>query len=155
MAFSPDEASRLAFEEAGARWTLATGCNVGEGAGIPISATRLLFVEYAEDGTPALFPDDPARTRRPLCGISIWNAALTQVASIHVALEDVACTVEEAVTHEVGHALSKLRRHAFDGIMATGGSEQWSPLITEQSLALACAGTACPSFSPELDDPAD
>lgn len=153
VAFSPDGASRPAFEMAAARWSVTMGCEVTEGEGVPISATRLLFVEYDASGYPTLYPDNPGRTRKPLCGISIWNAALTNVESIHVALEDVACTAEDAVTHELGHSLSKLRRHAVDGIMARGGTRAWSPLITEQSLALACAGTACSRFSPEDQSP--
>jgi hypothetical protein len=135
---------------ASARWSLAMGCEVTEGDGVPIRATPLLFVEYDADGYPTLFPDNPDGTRKALCGISIWNAALTEVESIHIALEDSACTAEDAATHEVGHALSKLRRHAVDGVMAPGRTPAWSPFITEQSLALACAGTPCPARSPEL-----
>lgn len=150
VAFSPDEASRPAFELAAARWSVAMGCEVREGeGGVPISSSRLLFVEYDAEDNPTLFPDNPDGSRRALCGISIWDDALTHVESIHVALEDVACTAEDAVLHETGHALSGLHRHAADGIMAPGRTPQWSPLITEQSLALACAGTACTAFVPE------
>jgi hypothetical protein len=150
VAFSPDEAARPAVELAAARWSVATGCEVSVGDGVPVVATPLLFVEYDEQDNPTLFTDDPSGTRRPLCGISIWNAARTAVESIHIALEDVACTAEDAATHELGHALSGLRRHAADGVMARGKTTAWSPLITEQSLALACAGTACRAFAPEL-----
>ncbi len=153
VAFSHDEAARPAFEIAAARWSAAMGCEVREGeGGVPIHSSRLLFVEYDADESPTLFPDNPDGSRRALCGISIWNDALTHVASIHVALEDVACTAEDAVGHEVGHALSGLRRHAADGLMAPGLTPSWSPLITEQSLALACAGTPCTAFNPEGTD---
>lgn len=151
MAFRPDAAARPVFARAAARWSAATGCELREGeGGIPLSATPLLFVEYDENDFPTLFPDNPDGTRRPLCGISIWNEALTRVASIHIALDDAACTGEDAATHEMGHALSGLRRHAADGVMAPGRSPEWSPFITEQSLALACAGTPCADPEPEL-----
>lgn len=151
VAFGPDAGSRPGFELAAARWSVAMGCEVREGeGGIPITSSHLLFVEYDADGYPTLFPDNPDGSRRALCGISIWNDARSGVESIHVALADTACTPEEAVGHELGHALSKLTRHAADGLMAPGRTPEWSPLITEQSLALACAGTPCTAFAPEL-----
>jgi hypothetical protein len=149
VAFSPDEAARPSFELAAARWSVAMGCEVLEGeGGVPIVATPLLYVVYDADDRPTLFTES-APGRRPLCGISIWDATLSHVERIHIALEDSACTGEDAATHELGHALSKLRRHAHDGVMAPGRTPEWSPLITEQSLALACAGTPCTSFEPE------
>lgn len=150
VAFSPDEAARPAVEMAAARWSVATGCDVKAApGGVPVTATLLLFVEYDADGNPTLFDSNPSGTRKALCGISIWDETLTRVEAIHIALDDVACTGEDAATHELGHALAGLRRHAFDGVMAQGKTEAWSPLITEQSLALACAGTPCSVFEPE------
>ncbi len=150
VAFSPDEAARPAFEVASARWTVATGCEIraGEG-GVPVLAAPLLFVEYDRDGNPSVFADNPSRARKQLCGISIWDVSLAHVERIHIALDDPRCTAEDAAVHETGHALSGLRQHAVDGVMAPGGDPRWSPLITEQSLALACAGTACRVFEPE------
>lgn len=148
VAFSPDEAARPSFELAAARWSVAMGCEVTAGEGVPVTATPLLFVVYDADDRPTLFTES-APGRKPLCGISIWDATLSHVEAIHIALEDSACTGEDAATHELGHALSTLRRHAVDGVMATGRTPEWSPLITEQSLALACAGTPCTAFVPE------
>lgn len=149
VAFSPDEGARPGFELAAARWSVAMGCEVREGeGGVPISSSHLLFATYDADGYPTLFAE-PGLGRKPLCGITVWDRALSHVESIHVALADTACTAEEAVGHELGHALSGLRRHAADGLMAPGRTPEWSPLITEQSLALGCAGTPCTAFEPE------
>ncbi len=126
------------------------GCRIeASDAGVPVAASNLLFVEYADDGTPTLYPTNTTGKLKPLCGISVWDASRSRVERIHIALHDTACTGEDAATHELGHALSALRRHAADGVMARGKTPEWSPVITEQSLALACAGTPCTAFVPE------
>lgn len=147
MAFSPDEALRPAAELAAARWSLATGCEVvvAEG-GIPLVSWSRLFVEYTDEGRALLSDINHGGTMKSLCGLSTWTEDESAVRIIDVSL---ACDEEDAVTHEMGHALARLRRHSFTGVMASGDNPARSPIIDAASLDLVCFELPCPAIEPE------
>lgn len=146
MAFSPDEALRPAAEIAAARWSLATGCEVvvADG-GVPLVSWPRLFVEYTEDGS-RLSETNEGGTMKSLCGFSSWTEDESAVAIIDVSL---ACDEEDATTHEMGHALARLRRHSFTGMMASGENPARTHVIDAASLDLVCYSLPCASFVPE------
>lgn len=147
VAFSPDEALRPAAEIAAARWSVATGCEilVADG-GIPLVAWPILFVEYTPDGQTLLADRNVGGTMRSICGLAEWNDADTEVERLHVAL---ACDVEDAVTHEMGHALARIKAHSWSGVMASGENEDRTHVIDVGSLELVCYPFPCASFVPE------
>lgn len=149
VAFSPDEALREEAELAAARWSVATGCEVvlAEG-GVPITAWRALFVEYAPDDRPILAETNDTGTKREKCGLSRWDDEDRAVVQIDVSL---ACDTEDAVAHEMGHALSGLKRHSFTGVMADGHNPDRTPLIDVGSLEIVCYARPCPRRVPELE----
>lgn len=148
VAFSPDEAARPDVEAAARRWSRAMGCPVAVGAGIPVTATPLLFVVYDAEGYPTTF-GEWAPGRRAICGLSMWNAERTDVERIEIALEG-ACGSEYAAAHELGHALVRRRGHTRTGVLAAGGSHGKSELIDEASLSAVCAARPCSGFEPEI-----
>lgn len=147
VAFSPDEALRPAAERAAERWSGATGCDVvlADG-GIPIVAWSRLFVEYTDDGHALLSDINHGGTMRSLCGLSTWTEDESAVRIIDVSL---ACNAEDAVTHEMGHALSRLKRHSRTGVMAAGENTARSSAIDAASLELVCYELPCAAQNPE------
>lgn len=147
VAFSPDEALRPATELAAARWSLATGCEVvvAEG-GVPLVSWSRLFVEYTSEGRALLSAINHGGTMKSLCGLSTWTDDESAVRIIDISL---ACDEEDAVAHEMGHALARLRRHSFTGVMASGDNPARSPIIDAASLELVCYELPCANASPE------
>lgn len=145
--FSPAPELHDAAVTAAARWSAATGCDVrvGEG-GLPIVAWPILFVEYTPDGQTLLADHNVGGTMRSICGLADWDAADTEIERLHVAL---ACDEEDAVTHEMGHALARLKRHSLTGVMASGENEDRTHVIDAGSLELVCYSFPCASFVPE------
>lgn len=147
VAFSPDEALRPATELAAARWSLATGCEiVVADAGVPLVAWPRLFVAYTDDGHTLVSDTNDDGTMTPKCGLSSWAEDESAVAIIDVSL---ACDVEDAVTHEMGHALSGLKRHSFTGMMARGDNPDRTHVIDAASLDIVCYSLPCPTRNPE------
>jgi hypothetical protein len=149
VAFSPDEAARLAVKAIAARWSAAMGCDVHVAPdGIPVVATPRLFVTYDDEGNPTTYASN-APGRRQICGLSTWNAARTDVEQIRIALENGACSAEYAAAHEMGHALVRARGHTLTGVLAGGSSPGKSDRIDEASLAAVCSMRVCGAFAPE------
>lgn len=150
MAFSPDDALRPAAEFAAARWSVATGCEVviAEG-GVPLVSWPRLFVEYTDDGRALLAEVNHGGTMRSICGLSTWTEDESAVRIIDVSL---ACDEEDAVAHEMGHALAGIRRHSFSGVLASGDNPARTPLIDEGSLDVVCYQLPCARRVPESDD---
>lgn len=147
MAFDPAPELEAATRVATERWSTATGCDVRvEAGGVPLKAWSSLFVEYREDGRALLSDINHGGTMRSICGLSTWTDDETAVRIIDVSL---ACDVEDGVTHEMGHALARLKRHSFTGMMASGENPDRTHVIDAASLELVCYSFPCASFEPE------
>lgn len=147
MAFDPAPDLEAATRVAAERWSAATGCDVRvEAGGVPMKAWARLFVEYREDGRALLADINHGGTMKSICGLSTWTDDESAVRIIDVSL---ACDVEDAVTHEMGHALAHLKRHSFTGMMASGENPDRTLDIDAASLELVCYSFPCASFNPE------
>lgn len=147
MAFDPTPDLEAATRVAAERWSTATGCDVRvEAGGVPMKAWARLFVEYREDGHALLADINHGGTMKSICGLSTWTDDESAVRIIDVSL---ACDEEDAVAHEMGHALARLRRHSFTGVMASGDNPERSPVIDAASLDLVCFELPCPAIEPE------
>ncbi len=125
------------------------GCDVHVApGGVPVTASRLLFVTYDAAGNPTTYEAN-APGRKPLCGLSTWNEARTDVEAIRIALDDRACTGEYAAAHEMGHALVRARGHTLTGVLAGGHDVGKSDRIDDASLTAVCSMRPCGAFEPE------
>jgi hypothetical protein len=135
MAFHPDPELQGAVAQAGARWSVATGCDVrAEEGGVPVYAYAHLYSTSEPD--------------REICGSATWSEDGAEVIRLDVSL---ACNdVEDTVTHEVGHALARLKGHSFTGVMASGMNEDRTGVIDASSLELVCYLFDCVAFNTEV-----
>lgn len=125
--FTPRPELRAAVEEAAARWTVATGCDIttGEG-GVPVELASTL--PYGEGGKEV-----PGWTRDDLGLVLIhWRTTEDQR--------------WRTVPHELGHALGGLHTET-DGVLS--GYPRRRDIIDRAALGTVCARLACRSFSPE------
>jgi len=128
VAFSPDEALLLYVEQAAERWSLATGCDVFVGAGIPVELAPSIL---RPDGTEA-----PGMTSeaRDLVLINAQSRELQRA---------------RTVLHELGHALGG--DHTLtNGVLS--GQKGHGYLIDAAALDTVCSRLACRLLSPEVPD---
>lgn len=127
VAFSPDEALRLATEEWAARWSVATDCDivVADG-GIPVQL--------------ALSIERPDGTQAP--GVTSEARDLIQI-NARSRFEQRA----RSVGHEMGHALGG-DHTGSDGVLS--GARQRRDVIDLASLDSVCRSLACGAVSPEV-----
>jgi hypothetical protein len=150
MAFDPAPELLAATESAAEGWSAATGWDVRVGAGgLPVKAWASLFVEYTADGHALLSAINHGGTMRHICGLSTWTDDDSAVRMIDASLTYGNCEPEWAVAHEIGHALARMKRHSFTGLMASGESEDKSAMLDTASLALICYTQPCSVFHPE------
>lgn len=150
MAFDPAPALLAATEDAAARWSAATGCDVRvEAGGVPIVAWYSLFVEYRE-GRALLSSINHGGTMRHICGLSTWTDDDSAVRIIDVSQPYPGCEdTEWSVMHEMFHALVGERGHSESGVGASGNDPDRSPRIDEASLLAVCSRRPCSAFTPE------
>lgn len=126
VAFSPDEALRLAVEEAATRWSVATGCDlVVAPGGIPVVLDASI---ERPDGTQAPGVTSAARD---LIRINVRSRPEQRASS---------------VLHEMGHALGG-DHTASDGILS--GEKGRRDVIDAAALETVCSRLPCPVLSPE------
>lgn len=127
VAFSPDEAIRLDFESAAARWSRATGCElVVSDAGIPVAVVASIV---RPDGTQSPGMTTAERDRVELNVRILRNGQL-----------------DDTLMHELGHALGGDHTESM-GVLS--GHKGHSDVIDVEALETVCSRLPCPAFNPE------
>ena len=119
-----------ATEQAAARWSQATGCDIHVGkGGLPIVTADASEVTLA-DGTPkrAVYDADKGEVRYRRGGILLHTA-------------------KTVVAHELGHFLG-LHAHTPDNLMAE--VNELGDAIDAAALDGVCAALSCTAFNPEV-----
>jgi len=137
MAFDPDPELLDATQRAADRWSAATGCDIRiEDGGVPVIVHDHLYAVK-----------DPSQE---ICGLATCTEDESAVIKLDVSL---ACSdTEDTTTHEMGHALARLKRHSLTGVMASGMNKNRTTVIDAASLELVCYSFECAEIVPEISE---
>lgn len=135
VVFSPEESLRPETEEAAARWSKATGCDVAVGEG----------------GIPVRLVDDLGLSERGT-RVHGWTHCLDTSVPCKRSGLVIDLTPEHkpaAMAHEIGHALPAIMAHVTDehALMDNSGGDGF---ILAADLVQICSVLHCQAFAPEL-----